>query len=161
MLEVEMTMYVLVLSGLVLATGLTAGVFLAFSDFIMRGLSQAAPGAGASGMIGLNRTVLRSVFLTSFFLIIPVAVGLVWWAPDTAPNLARGLIGLGAGVYALLVFGVTLVANVPMNKALEASGGAEDVWQRYQRVWTAWNHVRTLGTIVSFAVFLTALTVLT
>jgi uncharacterized membrane protein len=161
MLEMEMTIYLLALAGLVLATGLTAGVFLAFSDFIMRGLSQAAPGAGAAGMIGLNRTVLRSVFLTSFFLIIPFAAGLVWWAPDAAPETARWLMGLGAGVYAVLVFGVTLVANVPMNKALEASGGAEDVWERYRRVWTAWNHIRTLGATLSFAVFLTALTMLT
>ncbi|WP_430431231.1 DUF1772 domain-containing protein [Oceanicaulis sp.] len=156
-----MTVYGILLAGLVLATGLTAGVFLAFSDFIMRGLSQAAPGAGAAGMIGLNRTVLRSVFLTSFFLIIPFAAGLAWWAPDAAPTAVRWLIGLGVGVYAVLVFGITLLANVPMNKALEASGGAEDVWQRYQRVWTAWNHIRTLGTTLSFAAFLTALTMLT
>lgn len=145
-----MTIFSVLLAGLVLATGLTAGVFLAFSDFIMRGLSQAAPGAGAAGMIGLNRTVLRSVFLTSFFLIIPFAAGLAYWAPETAPERVGQLLGLGAGVYAVLVFGVTLVANVPMNKALEASGGADDVWERYHRVWTAWNHVRTLGAILAF-----------
>jgi len=40
------------------------------------------------------------------------------------------------------------VGNVPLNNAL-AGGEPDDaaileVWQRYQREWVAWNHVRTV-----------------
>lgn len=148
-----MTLYIVLLAALVLSSGVSAGVFMAFSDFIMRGLGGAAPDAGAAGMISVNRVVLRSVFLTGFFLMTPLAAGLAFWAPDVTPDRVRWFVGLGAGVYAVLVFGVTLVANVPLNKALEASGGEAAVWERYQRVWTAWNHVRSLGAILAFGLF--------
>ena len=51
----------------VIATALIAGVFLAFSDFIMRSLASAQPAAGAEAMQEVNRKVYRSIFLSLFF----------------------------------------------------------------------------------------------
>ena len=48
----------------VIATGLVAGVFLTFSDFVMRSLSASEAIAGAEAMQEINRKVYGSIFLT-------------------------------------------------------------------------------------------------
>ena len=59
------------------------------------------------------------------------------------------------------MFVVTIACNVPLNDALAASGPAtlegEALWRRYRRVWTRWNHLRTLACIVASALFILAL----
>jgi uncharacterized membrane protein len=63
----------------------------------------------------------------------------------------------GGIVFLLAVLGVTIVFNVPLNDALAAApaGSAEQaaLWQRYLDVWTMWNHVRTLGSLVAVGLF--------
>ena len=56
---------------------------------------------------------------------------------------------------------ITIVFNVPMNKALdkvepESAEGA-DLWARYLTNWTAWNHVRTVACFLGTASFILAL----
>lgn len=151
-----MTLYTVIALGLVMITGLGAGVFLAFSDFIMRGLRLAQDGAGSAAMISINRVIYRSIFLTGFMLTTPMAAGLAIWAPDGVSDEVRGLIGAGAGVYGVLVFGLTVIRNVPLNKQLDASSGDAAVWDRYHRVWALWNHVRSVGAILAFGLFVLA-----
>lgn len=151
-----MTLYAVIALGLVIITGLGAGVFLAFSDFIMRGLKRADGEAGAAAMIAINQVVYRSLFLTGFMLTTPLAAGLAIWAPDGVSDEVRSLIGAGAVIYGVLVFGLTAVRNVPLNKQLEVSGGEAGVWDRYLRVWTLWNHVRSVGAIMAFGLFVLA-----
>jgi uncharacterized membrane protein len=54
---------------------------------------------------------------------------------------------------------VTALCNVPRNDALEAmpadAPGASEVWSRYLRDWTFWNHVRS-GAALLAAVLLTS-----
>lgn len=149
-----MPLYSLAVLGLVMMTGLGAGVFLAFSDFIMRGLQRAD--GGASAMVAINQVILRSIFLTGFMLTTPVAAALAIWAPDGVTDEVRALIGVGALVYGIWVFGLTVVRNVPLNKQLDRSGGESAVWDRYLRVWTVWNHVRSVGAILAFGLFVMA-----
>jgi len=149
-----MSLYTMMVLGLVMVTGLGAGVFLAFSDFIMRGLRRADDGAAA--MIAINQVIYRSLFLAGFMLTTPVAAALAFWAPDGVSDEVRGLIGAGALVYGVLVFALTAVRNVPLNKQLDASGGDRAVWDRYQRVWTLWTHVRSVGAIGAFGLFVLA-----
>lgn len=149
-----MPLYALAVLGLVMMTGLGAGVFLAFSDFIMRGLQRAD--GGVKAMIAINQVILPSLFLTGFMLTTPVAVALAVWAPDGVTDGVRALIGVGALVYGVLVFGLTVVRNVPLNKQLDRSGGESAVWDRYLRVWTRWNHVRSVGAILAFGLFVMA-----
>lgn len=147
-------------AGLCMATGLVAGVFLAFSDFIMRGLDRADPAQAAAGMNGLNKTVLVSVFLTSFFLIGPVALALSALAPVDTPAPVRAALLGGGVVFLVSVVGVTITRNVPMNNRLARADAPEACWPDYRRFWTEWNHVRTLGATASFALFLLAAAVL-
>ena len=51
------------------ATGcaLTAGIFFAFSTFVMQALAMQPPGPGISAMQSINITVINPWFMTAFF----------------------------------------------------------------------------------------------
>jgi uncharacterized membrane protein len=64
-------------------------------------------------------------------------------------------------IYLISVIGVTMVFNVPLNDALAplapASPEAAELWTRYLRKWTFWNHLRTIAPIVSAVLFVAGL----
>ena len=135
--------------GAGLASALVSGVFLSFSDFVMRGLIAAEPTGGIEVMQQINRTVFRSIFLATFIALVPLTLGLAIYAGFKLSGPDRILIVVGAGIYIVFAFFVTIVGNVPMNEKLEAMSAvgaeAQTYWVTYGRVWTWWNHLRTLG----------------
>ena len=70
-MSADVTLFAYGLSGLLMA--LVAGVFLAFSDFVMRSLSDASPRAGIEAMQIINRKVYSSVFLVWLLGLAPVS----------------------------------------------------------------------------------------
>src|SRR4051812_2314953 len=50
----------------VLGTGLVAGVFCAFSTFVMRGLAELPPAQGVAAMNAINVTAVRPPFMAVF-----------------------------------------------------------------------------------------------
>ena len=150
--------WILMFAGL--AVSLVAGVFLGFSDFIMRGLAQAPASQGAAGMVGLNRAVYRSVFMVLLLGLVPVSGALGLLAVWQLQGVAMVLTLVGAAVYLVGVFAVTGVGNVPMNKRLDAMDGqtreTADYWPRYAQRWTLLNHARTFGSILAAICWLAA-----
>lgn len=150
--------WVLLTAGLLMA--LVAGVFLSFSDFVMRGLAQAPDATGAEGMVGLNRTVYRSIFMVLLMGFAPVALGLAGLAFWRLEGPAVPLIIAGAAAYVLGAFAVTGMGNVPMNQRLDAlaleGAGYGVYWQDYVRGWTSLNHVRTAASTFAAAAWLAA-----
>lgn len=142
------------------ASALVAGVFQAFSDFIMRGLALAPSAAAVEAMQRINETVLRSVFLLSFLVLAPATLVLAIYAVVGLESWARLLVLLAAGVYWASVFAVTMFGNVPMNQTLAKLGAATheaaDYWQVYLRRWTHMNHVRTVGSACTAGLLLVA-----
>lgn len=145
--------------ALALGAAMTGGVFQSFSDFIMRGLEEEGV-AGAKGMQGLNRTVLRSVFVVMLFAIAPLSIAFAWLAGDDLPAGASLLLWCGAAIYTLGVPLVTILGNVPMNERLAKldAGSAEGVayWQVYLSGWTRWNTLRTLACYAAAVLFAAA-----
>lgn len=141
-------------------TALVAGVFQSFSDFVMAGLGRAAPAGGIESMQHINRTVFRSVFLASLLTLVPATIGFAVFALSFGEGPGRDLVVAAALIYVTGVFGVTMFGNVPMNKRLDIvdfrSSDAADYWRRYCRNWTRWNHVRTIGSAVTAALFMLA-----
>lgn len=136
-----------------LATGLVAGVFLTFSDFVMRALGRAEPAAGIEAMQMINREVYRSLFATlllglAFVSILLAVVGIYLAGPDVALWLAAA-----AGFYILGVVAVTARKNVPMNQRLDRmehrSPDAHAYWASYTRDWTRWNHLRWVAALAA------------
>ena len=132
---------------------LTGGVFKAFSEFVMRGLAQAGPAAGIAAMQGINRTVLRTEFVFAILALGAVTPGFALYAYFTLDGTAAVLIVAAAAVYLPSTFFMTMLGNVPMNNRLDrvdaASAEGADYWAHYVRRWTALNHFRTLGCIVT------------
>ena len=102
----------------VLSFGLLAGVFLAFSDFVMRALSLAPHTGGIEVMQIINREVFRYVFIALFIGMVPASVALTGYGLVTLQNPGSAWIATAGGLYLLAAFGVTILANVPMNEAL-------------------------------------------
>lgn len=143
----------------ILAYAVVGGVFLAFSDFIMRSLAHTGGTGGVEAMQVINREVFRWVFMTLFLGMAATSAFIVVYS---VMNLAGGpgkLILLGALVYLIGCFAVTVFFNVPMNEALagmELSAEAtRDYWtDTYLPRWTMWNTVRTLACALAAAMML-------
>lgn len=134
-----------IVTSAALVMAVNAGVFLAFSDFIMPSFAQTDPTSGRRAMQAINTRVLRSIFVVSLIGMGPVALALaVWGWMQDAP-----LIVVGGVIYALGVVGVTMLGNVPMNNRLDRGEAAEGYWGTYQTGWTRWNHLRTVANVVA------------
>lgn len=142
------------LSGLTLVTalgaGLSAGVFLAFSSFVMAGLATTPEAVGARAMQGINRAAPSPVFMLVLFgtgalAIVITVIGFARASP-AAPLL------LAAALAYLVCLGLTIGYHVPRNDALALldpdAGGTAALWREYLRDWTRLNHVRTLSAAV-------------
>ncbi|WP_068116177.1 anthrone oxygenase family protein [Tropicimonas marinistellae] len=150
----------------VLAYALVGGVFLAFSDFIMRSLAKTGGHGGIEAMQVINREVFRWIFMALFLGLAAVSVIVAAYGAFALTGPARTLIMLAGLVYLIGCFGVTVFFNVPMNEALagmETSGAStRDYWnQTYVPHWTFWNSVRTAACAVSAALILFGLTWMT
>jgi len=134
----------------ILAFGVLAGVFLAFSDFIMRSLSLSHGAAGIEAMQVINREVFRYVFMILFMGMAPVSLVLAGYGAFAISGPGSTLIALAGIVYLIAVFGVTVVFNVPLNEALAPMDPGTQSTRRfwtdtYLLRWTFWNSVRTFA----------------
>ncbi len=114
-----------------LGCGLLAGLYFAFSVFIMTALDRLGPAAGAAAMNAINTTILRSLFMPVFMLtslasLALAVIGVIHWEQPGAWLLITG--GL---VYFVGMFGVTMLFNVPLNNLLAASPSDANTWRRY------------------------------
>lgn len=154
---------IIVCGVIVLANGLVAGAFFAFSDFVMKALRNTNPAAAIEAMQVINRKVYGSIFLALFIGLAPVLFAMAVYAALSLTGPAVMWIVAGGAVYVVGVFLVTLLCNVPMNKKLDAMDYTTDeataYWQTYLSRWTFWNHVRTAASLASMVCFLVGVTV--
>ena len=146
----------------ILAYAFVGGVFLAFSDFIMRSLAKTGGDGGIEAMQAINREVFRWVFMTLFLGLVPVSLIIVGYAVSQSGGPVGILMALAGLIYLIGCFGVTLFFNVPMNEALagmeHSDSVTEDYWtQTYVPRWTFCNTVRTSACAVSSALLLLGL----
>lgn len=151
----------LILCGVsVIASGLVAGVFLTFSDFVMKSLAAAEPAAGIEAMQIINRKVFRTVFMVLLMGMSILSLVMAGYALVSASGAAANWAIAGGGLYIVGVFVVTLVGNVPMNTRLDGmdhkSAEAASYWQTYVPVWSRWNSARTAAAAGSAVCFFVA-----
>ena len=143
-----------------IASALVGGVFLAFSDFIMRGLRAANATAAVAAMQAINRSVLRSIFLTLLLALVPASIAAGAYGLWQQSGATLALVLAGAITYIVAVFAVTVAGNVPMNERLDKMPPSDEetasYWQFYLRRWTRLNHVRTAGSIFAAVCYLLA-----
>jgi uncharacterized membrane protein len=144
-----------------LGCGLIAGVFFAFSTFVMNALARQPPKEGIAVMQSLNITAINPLFMFALFgtavvcIFLAIFSVLKWHQPSTI------LLLLGSLLYLLGTIGVTIVFNVPMNDALAkvepSSAEGASLWASYLINWTFWNHIRTVTALAAGALFAIAL----
>ncbi|WP_372347084.1 DUF1772 domain-containing protein [Streptomyces sp. KL116D] len=160
---IEGPFFVLVVLG-ALWCGVTAGVFVAFSTFVMRGLGALPPARGIAAMNAINVAAVTPAFMIVFLgaaalcAVIAVVTFVLWPDEGTVELL------LGCVLYLVGAFGVTITANIPRNDALAKLAGAEEAessaayWRTYLSEWGMWNHIRGGAALAASASFVLALT---
>jgi uncharacterized membrane protein len=144
-----------------LGCGLIAGVFFAFSAFVMKALARLSPAQGIAAMQSINIVVINPAFFTVFF---GTAAGCVFLAISSLSRWQKPgafYLLIGSLLYLCGTILVTVFFNVPRNDALAAvdpakSDGAR-LWADYVVSWTAWNHVRTVAALAAAALLTIAL----
>lgn len=143
--------------------GLSAGVFFAFSTFVMRAV-RALPGKqGLTTMQAMNKAAPASagfmaVLMGCALVCIALGISSLTRLGETAARYQLiGCVLYLAGMFVLMAY------HVPHNDALAkvdpSSAGAVTAWRRYVGPWIAWNHVRTLTFSASTVAFVLALRV--
>jgi uncharacterized membrane protein len=146
----------------VIGCALMAGVFFAFSTFIMNALSRLQPAQGIAAMQSINITAINPLFMTALFgtavtcLVLIVSTLSKLSQPDAVYLL------VGSSLYLIGAIGVTIAFNVPLNNELaiakpDSIDGAT-LWIRYLTDWTFWNHVRTLAALAASVMFIISVT---
>jgi uncharacterized membrane protein len=140
-----------------LGSGLMAGVFFAFSVFVMRAPGRLPEKQGIEAMQGINAAVLQSCVLFGIFRDrcrihhlrnhfashLAGAAGIV--AARRQPLLpSRRFLGDDA---------MQRFAQQCLGKRSESREGSR-LWARYLSRWTAWNHVRTILSLAATAAFI-------
>ncbi|WP_063553225.1 DUF1772 domain-containing protein [Burkholderia territorii] len=143
--------------GSAIGCGLMAGVYFAFSTFVMKSLARIASPAGIAAMNAINVDIVRSPFMPLFLGTTVMALALIVIAlldrdqPGAMAALSGGVL------YLFGMFAVTMAVNVPLNDALAAADPATAqgaaLWTRYVHDWTRWNHVRTVVSAVACVLF--------
>lgn len=140
-----------------LGCGLIAGVFFAFSTFVMPALARLPAAQGMTTMQSINITVINGWFMTVFLgtavtcLLLAISVLLKWDQPGGIYLL------IGSLFYLVGTLLVTIAGNVPLNDALASitpdSPEATNLWAKYRTDWTFWNHIRTIAAFLATALF--------
>jgi uncharacterized membrane protein len=138
-----------------------AGFFFAFSNSVMGAVARLPSAQGIAAMQAINVVMLNRLFLSLFLgtaaaCILLAGSSLFAWHQADAPYrlIASSLYLVGSIV-------VTIVFNVPRNEGLAVVAAASPEgatrWLEFVPVWTAWNHVRTITSLLAMVFFTLAL----
>jgi uncharacterized membrane protein len=157
---ISQAIFVIAFAGAI-GCGLVAGIFFAFSSFVMAALGRIPSEQGIAAMQSINVVVINRSFMLAFFgtglVCLALAAGsYLWW-----DGASGKLILAGALIYLIGCIGVTMLCNVPLNNALAAAQPAApeaaSLWARYLDKWTTWNTVRTVASTASMILLMVAL----
>jgi len=142
---------VLAIAG-ALGAGLNAGVFYAFSTFVMQALGRLPANNAVEAMQAINIEAPRPGFMVAFMVTAVISVVLALSAFGRLDETQAIYQLVGSGLY---LAGVVLTAayHVPRNNALaqldpgfDAAGNA---WSVYLPTWTRWNHARAFTSLAA------------
>lgn len=149
-----MTLDNIIAALLLLLHGLITGLFYSYSCSVNPGLGRLSNVEYLKAMQSINSAIQNPVFFTSFMgalLILPVYAYLSLNNPNFIYVLASFVI------YGVMVFGVTMLGNVPLNNRLARFkiGSANDEHMAMARAdfeprWNRYHTIRTISCVISF-----------
>lgn len=133
-------------------SAIAAGVYSTFSLRVMPRLATLPEADGITAMQRFNREAVQPPFMIVFF---GTAVASVWKIVDVVTKEQRTTaewLGAAGGALYLAGFILTVVYNVPRNRALDlvtpGTAQASQVWAKYLNEWTSANTVRAVMSAV-------------
>ena len=141
----------------IVGTALVGGIFLAFSNFVMKALERVPSSEGMLAMQTINVTVLNRWFLgvfmgTAVVSLILAIVAIAGWTSAESPYLLGGAVAYIGGTWLVTAFG-----NVPLNNELAAVEARDPksskIWDHYLEYWTTLNTRRTGAALVAAVLF--------
>lgn len=139
------------------ATGLSAGLFYAYSCSVNPGLGKLSDTAYVAAMQSINSEIQNPLFFASFFgaLLLPPLAAWLNYPGRVSPRFI--LLLAAAFVYGMGTFGVTVMGNVPLNEKLAAldlsTAGEQAITQArnaFESDWNRWHAVRSVASTVAF-----------
>ena len=157
-----MNSYLFVLSLLAaLGCAMMAGVFFAFSAFVMKALARLPAQQGIGAMQAINVAAVTFAFMAALFGTAAACGALAVWALFAWDERFAPYLLVGSALYLIGTILLTIVYHVPRNEALARvephSAEAESHWKRYLSGWTAWNHLRAATALAAAATLTIAL----
>jgi len=136
-----------------LGSTLVAGVFYAFSGFVMPALARMPAAQGMAAMQSINITAVRAPLMLAMFGTALVSVVLIVFAVrGWGQSFAIPLL-LGSVLYLLGSIVTTMVFHVPMNDALAVldptAASSAAPWADYLSRWSAGNQIRWIVPLVA------------
>lgn len=147
----------------ILATGLSAGLFYAWAVSIIPGTKRISDRSYLESMQSMNRAILNPAFFIIFFG--PVLLLLVssYLQFRMAVDASFWLMLAATIAYLAGTYGVTVLGNVPLNRALDSvpinNLGEEELSQArcsFEGPWNRLHMIRTIFSVVSFVLLLAA-----
>jgi len=143
----------------VLLTGLSAGLFYAWTVSVIPGTKRVPDHVYLETMQSINRAILNPAFFLVFF------GSLILLAISTVQHYQQGLtfwLLLAASLtYLIGTFGVTSLGNVPLNDSLDVLELSElsldlktRTRQQYESKWNRLHMIRTVFAMLSFLISL-------
>ena len=151
----------LLLAGLAVIASV-AGVLALYSSTIMPGLKKLDDATFVSAFKAIDRQIVKSVFMVQFFAPLFILGGAAVYA--FSQQLDSWLLVVSALACYFGAVAVTVGVNVPLNDGIKsvpdgisAQDSAKARAQFNEQKWTAFNHVRTLLSIVAIVLLVIAL----
>lgn len=140
-----------------LGSAIIAGVFFAFSSFVMPALARLPSLEGIAAMQSINIVVINPWFLGTFMGTAVLSVGLAAVALTSWGTASALYLFAAAASYVLGTFGITMFTNVPLNNRLADAAptdpSAAKVWEHYLDRWTFLNTLRTIAAAMAAAMY--------
>ncbi len=140
----------------ILFSGLVAGLFYAYSCSVNPGLKALGDTEYIRAMQSINRAIQNPYFFCSFMGLLLVFPLCCWQMYGSGTSFYLML--AAAIIYFILVFGITIFGNVPLNNMLESfkinEASNEQIASTriaFEKPWNQFHLIRTLASVISFS----------
>ena len=141
----------------IILVGLSAGLFYAWSVSVIPGTQKLSDTTYMETMQSINKAILNPAFFLIFFgPLIFLAITCIYEFPNN--KVVFWLLIVATIAYAFGTIGVTALGNVPLNDQLEAlqlstmdPTQMEEFRKYYEENWNRLHLIRTVFSVISFA----------
>jgi len=143
--------YTGVVVAAIVGAGLITGLFFAFSNFVLRALSDLPVDKAMFAMQRINVKIINLMFMLFFLGTTVLCCIIVFTLVQSSSVFDNLYLLVGALGYLIGPFGITMLFNVPLNNLLARTdaSSADKIWPMYKIKWQWWNHIRTYIGMVS------------